>query len=138
MNDNRKMLESIRNDLNEMYNGDAYTCPNCGATCEYTEAENDDGEIIHKTSCGCVCDDEPEPAYLLDYFNDVLDINYILNSDRELIGVKLLLTCGGPNIWLNTDTCKLSLHWWTEYDEIYIDRDVCDAITEVFKDVFYC
>lgn len=137
LNENKKNLISIREDLEAFYNGEAYTCPECGTICEYEEIESEEGEIIYKTSCGCTCEEEPEQQSLLDYFNDVLDINYILNSNRELIGVRLLLTWGGPTIWLDTLHNELTLSWWNEFERLDLDNDICNSILEVFNEIYF-
>ena len=45
------------------------------------------------------------------YFDNVLDINYIANSDKSYKGVRLMLTCGGPTIWLDTPMRELQGYW---------------------------
>tara|TARA_B100000768_G_C11015598_1_gene263910 strand:- start:238 stop:567 length:330 start_codon:yes stop_codon:yes gene_type:complete len=47
-----------------------------------------------------------------DYLEDVLDVKWILNSDKTLRGAELLVAFGGPNIWVNTDTGVVKGAWW--------------------------
>jgi hypothetical protein len=56
---------------------------------------------------------EGEPCTALDYLQEVLDIQYIVNYNREYVGARILLTLGGPNAWVNTLTGQLEVSWWS-------------------------
>jgi len=47
-----------------------------------------------------------------DYLQDVLDIEYIVNSKGEYLGARVLVAFGGPNIWVNTRTKQVEGYWW--------------------------
>ena len=47
-----------------------------------------------------------------DYLEDVLDIQYIISSDKEYLGARVLVAFGGPNIWINTQTQTVEGYWW--------------------------
>ena len=47
-----------------------------------------------------------------DYLDDVLDIEYIVNSKREYLGARVLVAFGGPNIWINTRQGIVEGYWW--------------------------
>lgn len=47
-----------------------------------------------------------------DYLQDVLDIEYIVNSKGEYLGARVLVAFGGPNIWVNTRTGTVEGAWW--------------------------
>jgi len=47
-----------------------------------------------------------------DYLEDVLDFEWILNSDKTLKGARILVSFGGPNIWINTVTDQVEGYWW--------------------------
>ena len=78
-------------------------------------------------------DDQPMSAY--DYLEDVLDIEYIVNSKKEYLGARILVAFGGPNIWVNTRTGTVEGHWWGEsatatfHDNIGLD----DALSDLFN-----
>jgi hypothetical protein len=48
----------------------------------------------------------------LEYLSDALDIEYIVNSSREVLGARILVSFGGPNIWINTRTKQVEGYWW--------------------------
>ena len=58
-------------------------------------------------------DIENEGEYsALEYLDDALDIEYIVNSKREFLGARVLVAFGGPNIWINTRTATVEGFWW--------------------------
>jgi len=54
-------------------------------------------------------DDEPYTAR--DYVFDALDIEYYIGSDGEYRGARLLVTFGGPNIWVDVKTNYVEGYW---------------------------
>ena len=50
-----------------------------------------------------------------DYIKDVLDINYIINSDKSYKGARLLVAFGGPNIWIDTTTKTVEAYWGGDF-----------------------
>ena len=95
--ENRRHCESIASELDDIASGRLYICPECG---EWTEAEEDaDGEI-RCAHCGEIIDpDYCEQVTIYDYFNDCFDIEYTINSEGEYKGVRVMVACGGPNIY---------------------------------------
>lgn len=77
-------------------------------------------------------DDEPMSAY--DYLQDALDIRYIVDSKGDYIAAKVLVSFGGPNIWVNTETNTVEGYWWSDKafasfnDNIGLD----DALSELW------
>ena len=53
-------------------------------------------------------DDEPTVS---DWFESVLDINWICHQDKSFRGAELLVAFGGPNIYINTVTKKVEGSW---------------------------
>lgn len=124
--DNKEHVKSIVKDINMVVNGEMRRCTNCGT--HYYDAP----------CCPeCECRDD-EIVDVLDWFSDVLDIEYRLGSDRKLRSVKLLLAWGGPNIWLDTDTNSVDLYWWGDHAEEGLLPEVCEAINEAFEELFNC
>ena len=76
------------------------------------------------------CDDEPMTVY--DYLQDVLDIEYIVNSEGKYLGARVLVAFGGPNIWVNTRTNTVEGSWWADsanahyVDSIGLDEALCE------------
>lgn len=72
---------------------------------------------------------------LLDYFGDVYDIHYVTDSDGSLIGVKLLVAFGGPNIWIDTDAGLVRGYWWMDRANYPLSDAAVEAINEAFAGV---
>ena len=73
------------------------------------------------------------------YLEDVLDIEWVLNSDKTLKGARLLVAFGGPNIWINTVKGTVEGHWWgdsftdTYNTESEFARDLEDALETIYS-----
>jgi hypothetical protein len=74
-----------------------------------------------------------------DYLQDVLEFNWILNSDRTLKGARMLVAFGGPNIWIDTTRGIVEGYWWqdkfvAEYDtQSEFARDLDEALETLFN-----
>lgn len=79
--------------------------------------------------------DEGEPMTLYDYISDVLDIEYTLNCSKELIGVRLWVTLGGPNIYIDTRAGEVVGHWGTDSARAWVPSEICEEITSYFDDI---
>ena len=99
----------------------------CG---EYTYYIMPDGEEI--------LEDDVEPASLFDYFNDMLDIDYVVDREKHFKGARIMVTCGGPNIFIDSYRGIVELFWWTEHASAEIPADLCDEINDIFRDYYYC
>ena len=69
-----------------------------------------------------------------DYFADALDVNYVTNSDKTYKAVRLLITFGGPNIWLCTDTMTVEGYWWGDRASASFNDNM--GIDEAFEEVY--
>ena len=79
-------------------------------------------------------DDQPMSAY--DYLEDVLDIEYIVNSKKEYLGARILVAFGGPNIWVNTRTGTVDGHWWGESVTATFQDNI--GLDDTLSDLFNC
>lgn len=148
MTDNRRMCENIAKDLEAYANGELYRCPECGeifdlyADGEYQSADTAEDGIEKATcpNCGYVSEgtNDFEPMSLYDYFEDMLDIEYRMGSDRRLRSVQIMVVCGGPNIYIDTATHQVELYWWGDRASYPIDPDVCGAIDEWAEELYDC
>ena len=75
--------------------------------------QNHVDSIAHDLDNG-LTNEEGEPACGFDYLEDVLDIQYIVTSEKQYIGARVLVAFGGPNIWINTQTKTIEGYWWDE------------------------
>lgn len=127
---NRAHVESIRDDLMAIYEGRVWRLED-GEEITLKEGE----ELTEEQEQGA------EQVTFWDYFDDVLDIVYYTRGhaqDAEVLGVRLLVAYGGPNIYIDTYRGAIELYWWTDHAECDLWREVCDEIDAVFEEVFNC
>jgi len=80
--------------------------------------------------------DDGDECSAFDYLQDALDIEYIVASDRKtLLGARVLVAFGGPNIWVNTRTNTVEGHWWGDSaSSTFVDSiGLQDALEELFN-----
>ena len=46
------------------------------------------------------------------WMQGVYDIEWITFNDNSYKAARLLVAGGGPNIWVNTQTCTVDGYWW--------------------------
>ena len=70
-----------------------------------------------------------------DYLSDDLDFEWILNSDRTLKGARILVSFGGPNIWINTVTEQVEGYWGSDTAILGYRNDrleIGDAVVDLY------
>lgn len=74
-------------------------------------------------------EDDEEGTY---YFEDTYNIDFIWRMGYGLMGVRIMVACGGPNIWV--DTYEMTVHGYWGGDEAiaYLTNDCCERIEEEF------
>lgn len=103
--------------------------------CRYDE-ENDmyimaDGEEL--------CEGDVYPVDILEWLgDDVYDVEYTVGSEKDYRSVRIMVACGGPDIYLNTRTKDVELYWWSESARYPMSKDVIDYIDSVFEELFAC
>ena len=92
--------------------------------------------LTNGTAIDAGIDEYGDTQSAFDYLQDALDIEYIVASDKKtLLGARVLVAFGGPNIWVNTRTNTVEGHWWgdsasaTFTDSIGLE----DALEELFN-----
>lgn len=138
-NENRQHCIQIAETLEAIHNGQMYRCPECGEYIHESDLFNPEVEY----RCPCCKAEEIEPddceqIGILDYLESVLDIEYRIDSSRNYRSVRLMVACGGPNIWIDTKTSEVQLAWWNESASCPLDPETCDAIDECFEELFNC
>lgn len=106
---------------------------------KYYFALGDDGFYYYHIDGDKIEESEVETATLYDYFEDgIYDINYVVNSYKELEAVRIMIACGGPNIYINTWDKQVELYWWSESGKYYLSRELCDQINDYFEELYNC
>ena len=85
-----------------------------------------------------IADNDLEIATIGDYFDDFLDVDYIVDSDKHYKACRVLVAYGGPNICIDTWMKRVMLSWYGEYAKAYIPDDLCEQIDDFFKAIYEC
>lgn len=119
LTDDQKYCRHVSDELTAYYEGRVY--------------RGDDDEPV-------VTDDpteDQEQLSLYDYLDDVLDVEYLVLSDRKTLrGVKVYIGLGGPTIWIDTAIQEVVLSWGTEKTFWSILPDVADEITSYYQEIW--
>ena len=118
-NDFEQQINSIADQINDGM--DYEYCPDCGSS----DFENDCCEHFKEsTQSG------------FDYISDALDIQFIVDGNKEYLAARILVAFGGPNIWINTQTKTIEGYWWqdTAFSSYYDDpMDIDGACRELWE-----
>jgi hypothetical protein len=84
----------------------------------------------------CEHEEHEYHADAYDYLEEVLDIQYLVSSDREYLGARLLLTYGGPNAWLDTRTGEVTVYWGSDTATVRVPQSFTDALDEALAELW--
>lgn len=71
-----------------------------------------------------------------DFFDDVLDVVYLMGDSGEYRGVRICLAFGGPAIYVNTRNFTIEGLWWGDDACIGISYDLAESIDDYFVNYF--
>lgn len=76
---------------------------------------------------------------LVEYLDDCYDVTATVNmSNRDVpTGYRIMVACGGPNIYIDTNDCEVQGFWWTDRAVSYIPGEVCSAIDDEFTELYW-
>lgn len=78
---------------------------------------------------------EQEEYGIIDYLEGVLDIEYIVGASGDYRGARVLVSFGGPNIWINTRTNTVEGRWWEDSVEASFEDSIGldDTLRELWE-----
>ena len=116
----------IADDIDDYVCGRVVRCPECGEIITI-----DDDREKHLCKCGYIDDvDEFEQLGIYDYLDDILDIEYRVDREKELKSVQICIAWGGPSIYLDTASQKVELYWWFDRADWPLSNEAVEAIDE--------
>lgn len=134
--ENRQTCKRIAQEIEAYADGNVYRCPDCG---QEIELPNDVGDKYRCPGCHAVNDvDNLEQLGIYDYMEDILDISFTVSRDREYRNCTILVTWGGPNIYIETGSAYVKLYWWSEYAEYPLSYSARDAIDDWAEEYWAC
>ena len=136
--DNRNTCKRIADELDAIAAGLVYRCPECGELIEWDNDQyNNDERTYTCPNCRKTFEEnELEPIAMYDYFADAFDIEYRIGSDREYRSVQVMVACGGPNIYVDTERKSVDLYWLGDRASYLLQPNTVYAIDECFSELF--
>lgn len=64
------------------------------------------------------------------YFEDAYNIDYIWRLGYGLIGVRVMVACGGSNVWIDTFEKTVHGYWGGDEAIAYLTDDCCEKIED--------
>lgn len=139
-NENFEHCKHIAKELEAYADGTVYRCPECGEVIRWNNSQyNDDDATYTCQHCGETFDESDlEALSVYDFIADAYDIEYRIGSDKEYRSAKIMVACGGPNIYIDTASRSVKLYWWTDYAEYPISSDACDELDNIMEELWRC
>ena len=133
--ENRAHCKHIARELEAYADGLVYRCPECGEIHRFPATV---GDKYRCPDCGTVNPvEEWEQLSVYDFLSDLYDIELRVGIDGEYRSCKIMVACGGPNIYIDTASASVKLYWWLDYAEYpisYSARDEVDSFVEEWRD----
>ena len=87
-------------------------------------------------------DDDDEYDFRCYFDDDIYNLDYVWRKGCGLIGVRIMVAFGGPNIWIDTMEGAVCGYWGTDVYKAYLTTACNDAITNYFteyakEDIYY-
>jgi len=81
---------------------------------------------------------EGDTVSMLDLFSneDVYDIEYMIGGDGEYRGVRLMVACGGPNVYINTQRREVEGYWSLDSATAWLPSEICEEIDQVWSEYY--
>ena len=139
LDENTRHCKHIAQELDEYVNGNVRRCPDCNET--ICRDWNDVGDAFKCPECGAVSDpDDWEQLSVWDFLNDVYNVEFTTTGRGvdDYRGVRVMVACGGPNIYLDTMTKDVELYWWTEKARWPISYAAVEALDEWGAEYWGC
>lgn len=73
---------------------------------------------------------------LSEYLDDVLDIEVYSNLKHEYLGARILVSFGGPNIWINTRYGLVEGYWGGDHFDYRIEPSVSDELNDCIESLW--
>ena len=138
LDENTRRCKRIAKEADAYAAGEFHRCPECGETIQRDDW--DDLERFRCPECGHVDDvDCFDTLSIWDFLDDdIYNIEFRVDSRKELRSVQIMVACGGPNIYLDTASKDVELYWWNERARWPLAYDTVDALNDWAEDYWGC
>lgn len=72
---------------------------------------------------------------------DIYDCKFTVELGRKGLdyrSVRVMLACGGPNVYLDTEEGALLGFWGSDKETLYLDRDIVEELNDFYEDYYNC
>lgn len=142
--EHEKYCKGIADQLEAVVNGVMMECPHCG---NYTDKRNyydSDSETCVCEHCGETIEHAADTDEISIYellADSVYDMSYTVSLEYNgltLRGCEIMIACGGPNVYLNTNSGDVELYWSNEQGRYPMSGDVVEALDEFAREMLEC
>lgn len=116
---NRLHCKSIADELDKIADGLIY--------------RDEDGEEHDASDLEDIPEDW-EQVSVWDFLEDVYNARFVLDSNLDYLAVRLMVACGGPNIWVDTETQRVELYWWGDRASYPLSSSSVAAVDELAQE----
>lgn len=137
--ENRDHCRRIAEEIDAYAAGEYKRCPGCGEI--HRRNWDTIADVFRCPECGSVGSvDDWETLSLWEYFNDAFDIEYrVAGRARDALrSVRVMVACGGPNIYVDTASRAVELYWWGERASYPVSYDAAEIIDEWATELWCC
>ena len=72
-----------------------------------------------------------------DYLSDVYNITYYVDGDKIYQGARVMVACGGPNIFIDTYRKSVEGYWWGDnYSTTYMTDSL--NLDQALEEIYDC
>lgn len=136
-NENVNICKGIAEELEKYANGEYFRCPECCSVFTWDDVE--DGDEYHCPHCDeMFLEGDLEQLSVHDWLEDIFDVEYRCNSCKEYRSARVMVACGGPNIYIDTASKQVELYWWTERANYPISADAAAALDDCLEEYWSC
>ena len=118
----KAIVRRIAEDLDAYAEGRAYS--------------DEDGEEHIVPDLGEDVPDDWEPRGMWDYFEDIYNTRYVVDDNLDYVGARVMVACGGPNIWIDTYNQTVDLYWGGDHVSYELWSSTTDEIDEIFREQY--
>lgn len=138
--ENKETCKRLGIELENYCTDGYYKCPKCGELICWDNEEYDEYENEYTCPhCKEKFDsDELEAVSIYEYFsdNEIYNLEYRVDGNKEYRSVEVMIACGGPTIYIDTQKQAIILYWGSDEARYYLSQDTVNLVDEYFEELY--
>jgi len=99
--------------------------------------ENEHGEYVRVMNPEAISeDDELTEVSIYDYLDDNFGCWFLLDWDLEVIGGRIMVAFGGPNIYIDASAEEVQQYWGFSVEKTPLTSDAVALVIDYLKEVY--